>query len=119
MAAYVSRRGFLCHGTLLVAADLEKLKALTTPSAEGIEKKYARSRDTKTANAALDVDSFIRTLVGTVADEAGIALETSAPDGKELELMRELVAKRYGDEGWNLGDPFAWRGRVAAPPVVR
>ena len=33
MAAYVSRKGFLCHGTLLVGADLQRVKALTTPSA--------------------------------------------------------------------------------------
>jgi lipoate---protein ligase len=118
MAVYVSRKGYLCHGTLLVAADIDKVKALTTPSAHAIEKKYTRSRDTKTANAELGVDSFIRDLVSTVADESGLAVETSAPDGKELELKRELVATRYGDEAWNLGDPFAWRDRVA-PAVVR
>ncbi len=119
MAAYVSRKGFLCHGTLLVAADLDRVKALTTPSAEAIEKRYTRSRDTKTANAALDVDSFVRALVSTVANESGLVMEKSAAVGKELELMRELVATRYGDEVWNLGDPFAWGDKVAAPAVVR
>jgi len=118
IAAYVSRKGFLCHGTLLVAADLEKVRALTTPSAQAIERKYTRSRDTKTANAGLDVDSFIRNVVSTVADESGLAVETSAPEAEELELMRELVATRYSDVAWNLGDPFAWRDRVA-PAVVR
>jgi lipoate-protein ligase A len=119
MAAYVSRKGFLCHGTLLVAADLDRVKALTTPSAEAIERKYTRSRDTKTANAAVDVDSFIRTLVGVIAEETGLAVERAEPDENELELMRELVATRYGDEAWNLGDPFAWRVKVAAHAVVR
>jgi lipoate-protein ligase A len=119
MAAYVSRKGFLCHGTLLVAADLDRVKSLTTPSAEAIEKKYTRSRDVKTANVGVDVDSFIHTLVSTVADESGLPVETSAPDGKELELVRELMSTRYGDEAWNLGDPFAWHSRAAYPAVVR
>ena len=118
MAAYVSRKGFLCHGTLLVAADLDKVRSLTTPSAQAIEKKYTRSRDVRTANAGLDADLFIRELVGTIADESGLDVETSAPEAEELELMRELVATRYGDEAWNLGDPFAWRDRVT-PTVVR
>jgi lipoate-protein ligase A len=115
MAAYVSRAGFLCHGTLLVAADLNKVKALTTPSTETIGKRYTRSRDTKTANAAVDVDSFIRTLVSTLADESGMEIEKAIPDEKEMALMRELVASRYGDETWNLGDPFAQRDEAGAP----
>jgi lipoate---protein ligase len=118
MAAYVSRKGFLCHGTLLVGADLGRVKALTTPSAEAIERRYTRSRDAKTANAPLDVDSFIRRLVGTLADETDLALETSKPEGGELRLMRELLAARYGEEEWNLGDPFAWTDKVGAEARV-
>jgi len=117
MAAYVSRKGFLCHGTLLVGADLRRVKTLTTPSAEAIARKYTRSHDMKTANVALDVDSFIRTLAGTLADESDLTLDTAKPDGKELELMGELLATRYGDEAWNLGDPFAWGDKVAAAMV--
>jgi lipoate-protein ligase A len=114
MAAYVSRKGFLCHGTLLVGADLRRVKALTTPSPESVERRYTRSRDVKTANVALDVDSFIRTLVSTLADEIKLALETAKPDAQELKLMDELVEARYGDEEWNLGDPFALREQGTA-----
>ncbi len=119
MAAYVSRKGFLCHGTLLVGADLGRVKALTTPSAADVARKYTRSRDVKTANAALDVDSFIRTFVGTLADETKLEMEEATPDGNELGLMRELMAARYGHEGWNLGDPFAWVDKVGAAALVR
>ncbi len=119
MAAYVSRKGFVCHGTLLIGADLKRVKALTTPSAEAIGRKYTRSRDTKTANVALGVDSFIRSLVGTLADESHLALETAKPGGKELELMEELLSTRYGDDAWNLGDPFAWSDKVGAAALVR
>jgi lipoate---protein ligase len=107
MAAYVSRNGFLCHGTLLVGADLQRLKALTTPSPEAIGRRYTRSLDVKTANAPLDVDSFIRSFVGTLADEAKMEIKKASPDARELALMRDLVHARYGDEGWNMGDPFA------------
>jgi lipoate---protein ligase len=107
MAAYVSRRGFLCHGTLLVGADLARVRALTTPSAEPLERRYTRSRDYKTANARLDVDSFIHTFVRTLADETNLAIEKGSPHDEERALARELLATRYGDEAWNLGDPFA------------
>jgi lipoate-protein ligase A len=119
MAAYVSRRGFLCHGTLLVGADLSRVKALTTPSPEALQRKYTRSRDVKTANAPLDVDSFIHTFVRTLADETNLAVEKGSPDDGERILARDLLAARYGDESWNLGDPFAAGGKVDAAALVR
>jgi lipoate---protein ligase len=119
MAAYVSKRGFLCHGTLLVAADLARVRALTTPSAQAIERRYTRSRDHKTANARLDVDSFIRTFVRTLADETSLTIENGSPDEGERALARDLLASRYGDEGWNLGDPFAAGGGLGAEAMAR
>ena len=119
MAAYVSRKGFLCHGTLLVGADLGRVRALTTPSPEALERKYTRSRDVKTANAPLHVDSFIHTFVRTLADETKLELEKGSPDEGERGLADELLDARYRDEGWNLGDPFAWVDKVGAAAPVR
>ncbi|HVC26759.1 MAG TPA: biotin/lipoate A/B protein ligase family protein [Nitrososphaerales archaeon] len=119
MAAYVSRKGFLCHGTLLVGADLARVKALTTPSPEALERRYTRSRDARTANAQLDVDSFIHTLVRTLADETKLAIEMGSPDEGERELARDLLATRYGSEAWNLGDPFAIGGKAGEAALVR
>ena len=119
MAAYVSRKGFLCHGTLLVGADLARVKALTTPSPEALERRYTRSRDSRTANAPLDVDSFIHTFVRTLAEETKLTIEEGAPDEEELALARDLLASRYSDDGWNLGDPFANGGKVGASALVR
>lgn len=107
MAAYVSRRGYLCHGTLLAGADLARVKALTTPAPESLERRYTRSRDVRTANISVDVDSFIRTFVRTLAEETGLTLERRLPDGRERELATKLVSSRYGNDAWNLGDPFA------------
>lgn len=119
MAAYVSRKGFLCHGTLLVGADLARVKALTTPSPEALARRYARSRDVKTANAPLDVDSFIHTFVRTLADETNLQVKEGSPDALELALARDLLEARYSDEEWNLGDPFAIGGKVGAATLVR
>lgn len=119
MAAYVSRRGFLCHGTLLVGADLARVKALTTPSPEALERRYTRSRDVKTANAPLDVDSFIHTFVRTLAEETNLAIEMGSPDEGERALARDLLEARYWDEDWNLGDPFAVGGKEGASALVR
>jgi len=119
MAAYVSRKGSLCHGTLLVGADLQRLKALTTPSPRPLERRYTRSRDVKTANAKVDVDSFIHTLVRTLGDESGLAFESGQAVESERALMKELLASRYTDEAWNLGDPFEAKGRGDAVAKVR
>lgn len=118
MAAYVSKDGSLCHGTLLTGADLSRVKALTTPAPQKIQRRYTRSHDVKTANVKLDVDSFIRTLVRAVADESGLAMKESTPDTGELELARELLASRYARDEWNLGDPFL-DGKLRATVPVR
>ncbi len=47
MAAYLSRDGLLCHGTLLLDADLEEAAALTQPSGVELERRYTRSRAMK------------------------------------------------------------------------
>jgi lipoate-protein ligase A len=117
MAAYVSRRGFLCHGTLLVSADLERVKKLTTPSKRELERRYTRSRDFRTANTRLSVDSFIRTFVSTLADETGMTIESGPTREEERELARELLSSRYGTHQWNLGDPFAWADEAGVTQV--
>ncbi len=119
MAAYVSKDGFLCHGTLLVGADLWRVRALTTPSTESLERRYTRSRDMKTANAEVDLDSFIRTFVRTLGDETGLALESGAADEGEMALMEDLLATRYASDAWNLGDPFAANDDGSAAVKVR
>lgn len=117
MAAYVSRAGFLCHGTLLVAADLSRVKALTTPSPERLERRYARSRDVRTANSHVAVDSFIRTFVRTLADETKLTMVVGEPGERERRLADQLVSAKYGGERWTFGDPFQWS--EGAAPVAR
>ena len=118
MAAYISRRGFLCHGTLLAGADLRRVKALTTPSREPLERKYTRSRDMKTANVELDVDSFIRTLLSTLAEETKLTFERGSPDGRERMVAERLLTGKYSRDEWNLGDPFVWADDVETAALV-
>lgn len=109
MAAYLSREALLCHGTILLKADLEEAAALTKPRGCEVEKKYVRSRDATMANAGVDGELFIRTL-WEVLDEGGeerSPLENPSP--QELSLARKLEEK-YRDSDWNLGDPFLYGG---------
>lgn len=118
MAAYVSRKGFLCHGTLLVDADLERVKALTTPARDVLQRRYTRSRDVKTVNAGVEVDSFIRMLVGTLGEETKLQVKDRPLLRSEEELARDLVEKKYAREEWNLGDPFEPSSERATPSPV-
>ncbi len=106
MAAYVSKEGFLCHGTLLVDSDLARVKALTTPSPQRLERRYPRSRDVRTANSKVKVDSFIRTFVSELGEETGLSLEAWNPDEDERALAKELLSSKYSRDSWNVGDPF-------------
>lgn len=105
MAAYVSRDGILCHGTFLLAADLEEAKKLTEPKRVSLARKYTRSRPMKMANTGIELSSFIAAMRDAAAEKTGRELETDQPREGELRVMQSLVSK-YRSEGWNLGDPF-------------
>jgi len=105
MAAYVSKDGLLCHGTLLLDADLGRVRRLTSPVPQAIERRYTRSRDVRTVNTGIDADSFVRTFVRAFEEETGLVLEWAQPSEAEESAAGELLRK-YGDPNWNLGDPF-------------
>lgn len=105
MAAYVSREGVLCHGTFLLAADLEEAKKLTEPTRVSLARRYTRSRPMRMANTAIELPSFIAAMREAAAEKTGRELETDKPREGELRMMESLVPK-YRSDGWNLGDPF-------------
>ena len=108
MAAYISKDGMFCHGTLLLHADLEEARSLTQPAGLVLEKRYARSNPASIANAEIDDDLFVRTLKSVIAAEAGMELEEGGPRDGELDRMRSILP-RYMDADWSLGDPFEVR----------
>ena len=105
MAAYLSREGLLCHGTLLLNADLTEASSLTQPAEAQLEKRYTRSRAMKIANTGIRSDAFIVSMRGVVEDETRGKIEPGRPTDPELSRMASLMPK-YGDPVWNLGDPF-------------
>jgi lipoate---protein ligase len=105
MAAYVSRDGVLCHGTFLLAADLEEAKKLTEPTRVSLARRYTRSRPMKMANTGIELSSFIAAMRDAAAEKTGRELDTDQPKDGELRLMESLVPK-YRSAAWNLGDPF-------------
>jgi lipoate-protein ligase A len=100
MAAYISRLAILCHGTLLIDAELSEVQRLTRPATDEIGRLYPRSKFTKVSNCGVRRSDFVselaRSWVGFV--DGGL---TSAERG----ACAHLVGKYVSDE-WNLGDPF-------------
>lgn len=101
LAAYMSKRGVLCHGTLLAASDLEEVARVTTPRDEPIQRKYARSKNVRVANCGVDKKRFVGELVGV----SGYDFEDGGLTRTEESGLGNLMGK-YRSESWNLGDPF-------------
>ena len=103
MAAYLSRWGAVCHGTLLANADLGEVEALTKPSPASAERRYPRSREVRVANCGVDRAQFVHALVsrGRVSYSPGALTQEEASEAERL------VTEKYSREEWNLGDPFA------------
>ncbi|MDA4128041.1 MAG: lipoate--protein ligase family protein [Thaumarchaeota archaeon] len=106
MAAYLSRDGVLCHGTLLTHADLDFVRRVTTPVDVELDRKYVRSNPSPMTNCGARRGEF-EAAVRTELSELGFDLEASQLRDGEEKLKRELLSNKYLDDSWNLGDPFA------------
>lgn len=104
MAAYLSRERVLCHGTLLLRANLEEASALTSPKRIQIDPKYVRSREARMANLGIKESSFIKGLWEVLQDGSDEDSGLDELSGEELQLAERLT--KYRDREWNLGDPF-------------
>jgi lipoate-protein ligase A len=104
MAAYLSRERLLCHGTLLLGANLEEAAMLTTPKKVQLDAKYVRSRETRIANLGIKENSFIRGLWEVLDESSGGKGGLDDLGEEELQLASKLT--KYRDANWNFGDPF-------------
>jgi lipoate-protein ligase A len=103
MAAYISKGGVLCHGTLLIDADLEEVESLTRPSDEELVRRYPRSKFAPVSNCGVETRDFVSKL----AEGSGYDLKKDRLTTAESESTLRLVASKYAEDGWNLGDPFS------------
>jgi len=103
MAAYISKAGVICHGTLLIDADLAEVETLTRPSDEELARRYPRSTFAPVSNCGVETRDFVSKL----AEGSGYDLEKDRLTAAESESTLRLVASRYADDEWNLGDPFS------------
>jgi lipoate---protein ligase len=103
MAAYLSKEAALCHGTLLLNADLAEVQRLTTPSKEVLSRRYPRSKHTEVSNCGADGAKFTAQL----AMVSGYQLVPDALTTDEMRLASELATSKYRTGEWNLGDPFS------------
>jgi lipoate-protein ligase A len=100
MAAYVSSRAVLCHGTLLVDADLVEVQRLTEPKKEKLHRRYPRSRFTEVSNCGVEKARFVNALA-----ESGGVFDPGVPTKKEEEVFQRILSL-YRSPEWNLGNPF-------------
>lgn len=100
LAAFLSNEGTLCHGTLLVEADLALVRRLTKPREVDVGRRYPRSRFVEVANCGVDRSRFDVELASTLG-----GFEPGEPTKEELTVGRGLE-KKYRSDAWNLGDPF-------------
>jgi lipoate-protein ligase A len=100
MAAYISKEAVLCHGTLLIDADLKEVQKLTRPSTEKIGRRYPRSKFAKVSNCGVRRSDFISELAGS-----WVGFRKGEWSAAEKRKWSRLLGKYVSDE-WNLGDPF-------------
>ena len=103
MAAYVSNRATICHGTLLRSADLSEAEKVSSVREGVVPGRYPRSRSAAMANCGIGRDEFVLAL----AQQIGATKGTGAVTTKEEARCEDFFVSRYSDPGWNLGDPFA------------
>jgi lipoate---protein ligase len=108
MAAFLTKGRLLCHGTLLLNADLEEAQRLTKPRDVSAANRYVRSRHVIIANLGVGVGAFGRALKEVVEARTGDGTPPGL-NGAELEMADKLASK-YKNPEWNLGDPFALGG---------
>ncbi len=109
MAAFLTRGRLLCHGTLLLDADIEEAQRLTTPRETSAQSRYVRSRQARMANLGISADSFGESMRDVILEDDCQLVVADRPETAEVESTEKLMAK-YCSDSWNLGDPFVpWR----------
>jgi len=101
MAAFLSREGILCHGTLLVSADLDEVERLTKPRPVTVERRYTRSRFVPVSNCGVNRESFVEQLAAASGYQLGRDELT-----EEERHRTDTLLEKYRNDRWNLGDPF-------------
>jgi lipoate-protein ligase A len=100
MAALITKEGVLCHGTLLVHAELDEVQRLTEPRRASISGRYPRSRFVRVSNCGVARQEFVARL-----SSSAMGFKEGPGTRAEEELCSRLTAK-YRSPEWNLGDPF-------------
>lgn len=104
ISAYIAIDAVLCHGTLLYAADLERIKRLLKPHGPENERKYVQSLRKEMGNCAVNPADFVSELINFFGFDSVNKEETE----EEKSLTEALLEEKYLKETWNIGDPFVF-----------
>jgi lipoate---protein ligase len=106
-AIYSTVEGIVCHGTLLLAADLTRLGDALNPKPEKITSKGIQSVRSRVANISefltkpISMDAFRLRLLESIFDNGPI--NQYHLTGNNWEKIREIVHNRYNAWEWNYG----------------
>ena len=102
------------HGTLLVAADMEKLSRYLNPSkaklqAKGVDSVRSRVVNLRELNPSVTVEALKTGLKEAFSQVYGLPAETLPPSRLNEERIRQLTERNRSWE-WNYGQklPFTW-----------
>jgi lipoate-protein ligase A len=111
---------FVQSGTFLVNMDLDVMDRALTPPALKFADKPARSVKERVTSLAremgreLDTHAVMAHFAANFARVLGIQLVPGELMPEEQELAAELLAAKYGTDGWNLGTRDAYQVTVSA-----
>ncbi len=108
LARYSDTRSMLCHGTLLVCADLAALSRALHPRAPGISSGSVKSIRSPVANISdltaqnTDVERIRRILLERIREYLG-PIEPTELSSTARERIRSLAKEKYNCWDWNFG----------------
>jgi lipoate-protein ligase A len=111
---------FVQSGTFLVNMDLDVMNRALTPPALKFADKPARSVKERVTSLAwevgreLDTHAVMARFAANFARVLSIQLVPGELMPEERELAAELLAAKYGTDGWNLGTRHAYQVTVSA-----
>jgi lipoate-protein ligase A len=111
---------FVQSGTFLVNMDLDVMDRVLTPPALKFADKPARSVKERVTSLArevgreLDTHEVMARFAANFAWVLGIQLVPGGLMPEERDLAAELLAAKYGTDGWNLGTRDAYQVTVSA-----
>jgi len=108
---------FLQHGSILLDADLERLRLLF-PGEEGADPLAGMTTLAAVLGRLVTFDELVPALAAGMGERLGVELVPGGLAPEEAPLVERLIREKYGTEAWNLHAQTA-ADLAAAPASLR